>query len=280
MPSKPGPAGYITGTDRTFIDEFHPQDGQIAADIYSLGKLVGSIGPYVQYAGEDVRLGEDGSLALVAWKNNERKIAQVIGVGVDGKVRFQADCEASVISPVPAPDGQGVLVRMNTGGDDRNRFSFYEKTGRVASSVIGPNAEFVTWLPGTTTALMQTSIGYEYRWHLIDWKTGKRLWEIADDAPARVPGAGASICATGGYLLFNGLEYSDESQNKASTRRIYAVDAANGHVVAQWRPSPANQPATDAGRLHLLDNKIYLITDEAVAEIHVNDFNAKSNGWK
>lgn len=280
LPNKPGPAGYITGTDRTFFDEFHPKEGQIAADIYLSGKLVGTIGPYVQYYGQDVRPGEDGSLALVTWRNDERKTAQVIGVGIDGKVRLQTDCDASVMSPIVAADGKGVLVRMNTGGEDRNRFSFYQKSGRVSSLIVGPNVEFVTWLSKTTTALMQTSIGYEYRWHLIDWQTGKQLWEIGDLTSTRAPGFGTPVISVGRYLLFGGLEFSDEGPSRVASRRLYALDATTGRIVAHWFPSPPSQPATDPGRFRKLDNKLYLITDDAFAEINVNDIAAKTNGWK
>ena len=89
LPNKPGPAGYITATERQHVvHEFHPKDGEIAADVYVEGKLTGTVGPFVQYQGQDVQLGADGSLALLAWKDADKKTPQVIGVGPDAKVRF------------------------------------------------------------------------------------------------------------------------------------------------------------------------------------------------
>jgi len=280
VPQKGGPAGYITGIDKTFVDEFHPEEGQIAADIYISGKLANTIGPYVQYLGEDVRVGEDGSIALLTWKTAEKKVAQVIVVGIDGKTKFASDCEPAMISPLPAPDGGGVAVRMNKGDEDRNRFVFYQVSGRKSSLVVAPNAEFATWLPGSTVALMQTSIGFEYRWRLIDWSTGKQLWEVGDFTTRRVPGTGSPVVAIGGYLLFGGLENLEEGQSNSASRRIYAVNASNGRVVAHWSPSPPSQPATDVGRFRKLGEKLYLVTEETVSEINLNDIATKKNGWQ
>ena len=92
-----------------------------------------------------------------------------------------------------APNGGGVLVHPNAGGEARNTFTFYTKAGKVSSLDVGPNAGFSTWLPGTATALMHTSVGHDYRFLLIDWNAGKRLWDVRDPNPARVPGAGVPV---------------------------------------------------------------------------------------
>ena len=110
------------------------------------------------------------------------------------------------MSPTPAPDGAGVLVHANAGGDARNTFFFYTKDGKASSLDVGPNAGFLAWLPGATTALMHTSIGYDYRLHLTDWSSGKRLWEIPDPEAARVPGALPPVDVGGDYLLIGGPE--------------------------------------------------------------------------
>src|SRR5262249_53765395 len=99
LPAKPGPAGYITSTEdsRTFVHEFHPKEGEIAADVYVAGKLAGTLGPFVQYQGQDVQLGPDGSVALLAWKTAEQKTLRVVVAGPDGKLRFEADSDGPVI---------------------------------------------------------------------------------------------------------------------------------------------------------------------------------------
>jgi hypothetical protein len=287
LPKKEGPAGYLTATEdsRTFVHEFHPREGEIAADIYVSGKLVGNIGPYLQYQAQDVHLGDDGSLALLTWKDREKKVPQVVGVGRDGKERFRADCDRPVLFPVPAMDGSGVLVKSNTGGDDHNTFHYYSrpdqtKNARVVSLNVGPNAWFVTWIPGTTTAVFSTSIGHDYRFHLIDFSTGKRLWDVADPNPARVPGAAPAITVVDDYVLIGGQEYLPWGARKEPFPSIYALSPRTGATLAHWLPTPGLQPMRDGGRFCQLSKKLFLVTDEEFAEINVKDIAAKANGWK
>jgi hypothetical protein len=187
--------------------------------------------------------------------------------------------EGPLTSPTPAPEGSGVLVRMNT-SESLNTFIFYQKAGKVSSLDIGPNAEFVTWLPGTTTALMETGVGYDLRWHLIDWKTGKQLWDIADPSPARLPGTERPVAAAGNYFLIAGLEYIQGGTQRGSRRSIYAVDVNQGRVVAHWLPSPPNQASSDCGRLLRFKEKLFLVAEEEFAEIDLDDIAAKKNGWQ
>src|SRR5262249_29280869 len=151
---------------RTFVHQFHPKEGEIAVDVYSAGKLAGTVGPFPQYQGQGVQLGADGSLALLTWKSDKDKTPQVVVAGPDGKERFRADCDGPVISPAPAPDGAGVLVEDNRGRGGRT-FTFFTRAGKVSSRNVGPNAGLLTWLPGSTKAVMHTSIGSDYRFLLI-----------------------------------------------------------------------------------------------------------------
>ena len=281
LPQKPGPAGYITATEdsRTFVHEFHPGEGEIAADVYVAGRLAGTVGPFLQYQGQDVQLGSDGSLALLTWKDEDKKTPQVVVAGPDGKVRFRADCEGPVLSPEPAPDGAGVLVHANAGGDARNTFTFYTKTGKGASLNVGPNAWPVAWVPGTATAVFSTSVGYDYRFHLIDWGSGTRGWDIPDPSPARVPGASPAVAVAGDYLLVGGLEDVDWGSRKLPVRGIHALDVKTGRAVAHWLPSPLQQ-AHDGGNFLKLGKRLFLAADEEFAEVSLDDIAAKTNGWK
>jgi hypothetical protein len=282
LPHRPGPAGYITASEdsRTFVHEFHPRDGEIAADIYVDGKLAGTVGPYLQYQGQDVHLGADGSLALLAWKDEDKKTAEVVVVGPDRKVRFRAGCEGPVLFPEPVPEGNGVLVQTNAGGDARNTFTFYTKGGRTSSLNVGPNPGLVAWLPGTPTALVHTSIGRDYRFHFIDWSTGKRLWDVADPNHARVPGAFPPVAVAKDLLLIGGLESVAWGDHQESVRSIHAVDPKTGQVVAHWLPSPLHQAARDGGRFLQLGLKLFLVTDEEFAEVDLGDIAARRNGWR
>jgi len=282
LPKKTGPDGYVTSNEngQPFVHEFHPKEGEIAADVYAEGKLVGTVGPYIQYQGQDVQVGASGSLALLTWKNQEKKTVQVIGVGPDGQERFRADCDGPVISPQPNLDGAGVIVQANAGGDSQNTFTFYNKSGKVSSFKPGPNARFVAWLPGTTQALFETSIGYTFRLHLIDWQNGKRLWESADPSPARVTWGSASITLDREYVLLGGLEYVSWGDHQEPIRSIYALDTKSGRVVAHWLPVPLYQRSSDAGRFLRLGKRLYVVTDTEFSEIDLTEIAAKKNGWQ
>jgi hypothetical protein len=283
LPQKAGPAGYLTSNEdgRVFVHEFHPKEGEIAADVYVEGKLAGTIGPYLQYQGQDVQVGVSGSLALLIWKDQEKKVVQVVAVGPpDGRERFRSDCEGPVISPQPDLDGTGVLVQTNAGGDAQNTFTFYRKSGKVSSLNVGPNARFLAWLPGTTQALFETSIGYAFRLHLIDWQNGKRLWEVADPNPARAAWGSAPVALDKEYVLLGGLEYVSWGEHQETIRSVYALNTKTGRSIAQWLPVPLYQRSSDAGRFMGLGRRLYLVTDTEFAELDLTAIAAKRNGWK
>ncbi len=179
------------------------------------------------------------------------------------------------MSPVPAPDGAGVLVQTNAGGEARNIFTFYGKTGKVSSLNVGPNALFVTWLPGSTKAVFNTSIGHECRFHLIDWATGKRLWEVPDPNPARVPGVVPSVDAGKDNLLIGGREYI----RREPILSLYAVDFKTERVIAHWLPEPI-RPLAEEGHFLRLGGRLFLLTPEELAEVNLEDIATKKRGWK
>ncbi len=281
LPKKPGDAPYITSTPdgRVFVHQFHPAQGQIAVDLHVAGKCVGTVGPFVQYLGRGVQVGDDGSIALVVWKNESRQVAQVVAAGPDGKVTVQADCDGPVDAPKPAPDGVGVLVQPNTGAPGRDTWSYYTAKGKKSTLYVGPNAGLVCWLPGTTKALCSTAIGSTYRFHLIDWATGRRLWEIADPNPARAGSSAPQVAPLGGLLLFAGLESRQLGGAREPVRSLQAVEARTGQLVARWQPTPLRRFA-DGGRFVRQGERLFLVADNEFAEIRLRDIDRGKNGWK
>ncbi len=282
LPKKPGRPGHIKATadSRTFVHQFHPREGQTAVDVYLSGKLASTIGPFDQYEGGGVQLGEDGSLAFLAWKSEENKIAQVVVVGPDAKVRFQADCGELVCCPIVGPDGTGVLVRSNADENTLNTFTFYNKSGTVRSLDIRPNPGFIAWLPGSSKTLFQTSIGYDNRYQLIDWETGNTLWDIPEPARGHRLLTTAALAVEDGFLLLGGLEFMKLGDREGPVRSIYAVDLQNGEVVSHWLPSPLYHFSLDGGSFIRLGEKLFLVSNTEVAEIELEDIAAKSNGWQ
>jgi hypothetical protein len=117
-------SGYTTSTpdSRVFVHEFHPKPGWIALDLYVHGLLANTVGPFPQYGGEDAQLSDDGSTALIVWKDETKTTAQVVTTSSNGAVRLRVDCDNPVYSPIAAPDGAGVLVRPNGEAGGRNTY--------------------------------------------------------------------------------------------------------------------------------------------------------------
>jgi hypothetical protein len=279
LPRREG--AYITTTPNgsRFLHQYQPELGQIAGDLYAGGKRLATVGPFRQYESWDMRLGADGSLALLTWKDDAHTTAQVVAASADGTVRMQVDCGHPVMSPVVAPDARGVLVQPN--GDDRNTFRFYTAKGLVAAVTPGPNADHVTWLPHSEMALMSSSLGHSHRFHLVDFSTGKQLWDIPDPCSTRVPGLFPQVIAAGDYLLFAGREYLLLGGDQAPVQSLYAVEIRTGKTVARWYPAPL-QPCPERDEPWFFQDgpRLYVMTPREFSELDLDDIAARKRGWK
>jgi hypothetical protein len=270
-----------TADSRTFVHQFHPKQGEIAADIYVAGKRASTIGPFPQLPSrrEGLVLGADGSVALLVAKASDDTTPQVVVVGPDGKLRFRVACERPGPFPQPAPGGAGVLVQHDAEQGRSQAFDFYTGKGKVSSLKVGAGF-VVAWLPGTAWAVMSTSVGYKHEFHLIDWGTGRRLWTIADPLAGRVEGDPIyEVDATRERLLFAGREQLQVKDRKVPVRRLYAVAVKTGRVVAHWLPEPVEE-ARDGGRFVRLGKELYLVGQDEFSLIDEADIAAHRRGWK
>jgi hypothetical protein len=279
LPKKPGNSGYITGNSRTFIHQFHPEEGKIAVDVYVLGKLVSTIGPFQQYLGRSVSLGA-GGLAFLTWNEKKTGIAQIVAADPNGKITFQADCEGPVDSPIVAPGAKGVLVTLNLPGNGYDTFVFYDRTGKVSSLRIGPNPTFRAWLPGTNKSVFVTSVGYKYRYQLIDWETGTILWDVPDPAAGLWERAVPRTAVLGDYILLCGLEFMKLGERDGPVKSIYALSLKNGEALRHWLPVPNCHFSTDWSEFSRLREKLFLICGAQFTEVKLEDIEANKNGWR
>jgi hypothetical protein len=221
---------------------------------------------------------------------NERVHAQIVVLNPKGRIQFQTDCgPAAVWSPIVAPGGAGVLSRPNTVGTDPNTFMWFTADGLQRTLKIGPNPACLGWIPGTCQSLFSTSIGSQSGpYQLIDWKTGKKLWDIA--CPGR--GEVLAIALTPKVVLFSMAEpypsgTSPEvngslfQSGKKWVRTFYAVDAQDGKVVARW---PGQFPQRYSGKTPdyflQLGGKLFYITADEFTELDFKDITARANGWQ
>ena len=270
-------SGYIHATpdSRTFVHQFHPDKGQIAVDIYVQGKLAGTVGPFEQYRGESVELGDDGSTVLVTWKKeSDKKVPQIVVAGPDGKVTFKAQCLFEPCDAIPAPGGAGAIVRPQPVGPDRGLRVFFDKSGKSTTlNNLGNQPDFFGWAPETCNALIR--IGNSY--NLIDCSNGKYLWTSKD--PARGKRRTACHVLTKDYVLISGYEYMKWGEREDPVNTIYALDIKNGNLVASWLPNDTcffRLP----GEITKLAGKVYFIGQEEFSEINLSEIADKKNGWR
>src|SRR6266498_1362972 len=140
LPNKTGPSGCETSTpdSRVFVVEFHPRQGLIALDVYVHGKLENTVGPFRQYGFESVHLSDDGSAALIVWKDESKKTVQLVVLDPGGKVSIRVDCDHPVHSPIAAPGGAGALLLPNQGGTNQNTFLWYTRDGKLSTLEVNP----------------------------------------------------------------------------------------------------------------------------------------------
>jgi hypothetical protein len=291
LPHIAGTAGYITSTpdSRVFINAYHSKPGRIALDIYVHGKLANTIGPFLQYLGRDVELNDDGSATLIVWKDESHMMAQVMATDPNGVIRFRVDCGQEVNAPIVAPDGAGVLLNPNTGGSDQNTFMWYTREGKLCSMEISPNPYCVGWIPKSCKSLFSTGMGDETkRYRLIDWETGKGLWDI----PCPGNGKALAVGFTPQLIIFavaelyqpgpwRGAEWPLRNGGKEWIRTFYAVSLQDGSLVARWQPQyPQRVCEEDRDSFLRLGNKLFYVTAGEFVELNLEDILSKKNGWR
>jgi hypothetical protein len=271
----PGNGEYITATpdSRFFVQQVATDHEHLSADIYEDGKLLATVGPYLKYLGNDIQLGDDGSIAIPTWKTKEKRFAQIEAIGPDGKEKFRADCDGPIGGVFPAPNAAAVLVAR---GDGSGMFSLYDGTTKRPITPHGHNVRFVAWVPGTTTALMQSSVGFDSSWELIDGRSAKSLWNIHHPNPARPEWTGTTVAVTRDYVLLA----EEELVNARPARSIYALETKTGKLAAHWLPSGANYPMTEGQTFLTLGEHLYLVSDSECSEIRFEDIAAHKGGWK
>jgi hypothetical protein len=262
LPPEPPPvqsgysmSGFITSTrdSRVFIHEYHPQPGRIALDIYLHGKLAHTLGPYWQYQASEVELNDDGSASLQVWKDEAHSATQVVTTDANGAVGPETDC------------------------------------GQPGSPAIGPNPRCLGRIPTACKSLFSTSIGFDDRYHLIDWNTGKSLWDIpcpgSEKAQALAVGFTPKLIVFAVAELYKpgpwrGEQWVLDNNGKEWIRAFYAVSVQDGSIVARWQAKyPQRLAGDERDQFIWLGGKFFYVTASEFVELNSDDTMAKKNGW-
>jgi len=278
-----------TPDSRTFIRPFTPAEGQIAVDVYVHGVLANTLGPFARHAPQETTMNDDGSIAMViwkdaAWKDTGERALQVVCADRNGSIRFRVDCEETDSRIFPAPDGVGVVLEEARNGP---HFTCYTREGK--GRTVDLSGDCVGWVPGTLRSLFTATLeGKKGGYQLVDWDSGKVLWEIP--CPGGVHAMAMTI--TPRLVIFvvaeqeNGFARGDPrwTSPKGGERLIrafYAVRVEDGRLVARAQDdNPADFSARERPRLMQVRKKIYFLTTEAFSEIKEEDILAGKNGWK
>jgi hypothetical protein len=280
-------ADHCTEDSHVFVHEFSPDRKQLTLSIYVDGKLANKAGPFLFYRGRTSQLGEDGSTALLTWKDASQAATQLVTTDSKGKVRVQVDCEETDRSPIAGPDGVGALLPAPGTGDQAHFFSWYTEQGKVSSVQISPNPWLVGWAPGTQKSVFSTSLGFhDYHYRMIDWTTGNQLWDI----PLPAAGYPLSVAVTSKLVIFaiaelykggpwQGNQWVLEKNRTEWIRAFYAVSAEDGHPVAQWRAHYASRLPNDHEHFMRLNGRLYFLTADDFVEISEEEILSGKGGW-
>jgi hypothetical protein len=291
LPKKPGSPGYTTSTadSRMFVHEFLPEDRRIEVDLYLHGRLAGTLGPFVRHRAEGVQLGADGAVALLIWKDETKTAAQIVLSDAEGKLRARVDCEDTDRTPIPAPNGIGAILKLPVKKYPENNFTWYTPNGRGDTFEIGPNPQFVGWVPDSAKSLFSVGPGYEHSYQMIDWAGGKAMWSIP--CPGK-QGHPLAITITPKLVIFSVAEmykpgpwggngWMVEGEREEWIRTFHAVRTEDGSLVARWRAQmPSRWNDNGRERFARIGTKLYYVTPQEFVEISEDDIFAHRVGWQ
>jgi hypothetical protein len=299
LPKKPddlriGPfpgADTCTPDSRTFIRPFTPEPGQNSLEVYAHGVLTATLGPFVRHMAQQFEMNDDGSMAAVIWKDATKTTPQVVCADRDGSIRFRVDCDETDSMCMPAPDGAGVILR-DMDMPERRKFTCYTREGKGRTVALTPNSRCIGWIPGTLRSLFSTSVGFDSHYHMIDWDSGKELWEIP--CPGNLHAAAITITSRlviflvaeryKGYHTGGGWGDSQwmlREGEEPLIRAFYAFRVEDGRMVARGQAAfPRFFSEREQARLMQVRNKIYFLTTEEFTEINEEDIIEGKNGWK
>lgn len=295
LPPAPGfPMPQAATLDgRTLIDTFNPGKDELAYDVYVHGVLANTVGPFVGNQFPPVKPNSDGSTAIGIWEDATKTIPQIVCADPNGKIQFRVDCggpgQTPVLSPnlevIAAPDGAGALLKV--GFQDQHKFTLYTRTGKGPTVQVGFNSRCIGWVPATLKSLFETSIGYDARYRMIDWETGKILWDVHQPEGMHVTAAGITsklVIFTGAELYrggpWRGSGWMLRELKTPLIRAMIAVSAEDGHFVSHWRGQyPGSFAGYDDAYFVQMEKKLILFTPQELTELSEEDILSARNGW-
>lgn len=268
----------LRGEDDSTLVHHWNEGESIRADVYKEGKLVGSVGPFPRFIrGHGFVLAEDGGMAVTTLKEPGSTSVRVVVFGPEGKPSFEADAGGDTRIMSVAPGGLGVVIQGN--GEPYVEFTWLSKKGTSRTLKIEPNPWLSRWVPGTAQQVVTYGLaGKNPRFRLVDWESGKTVWDVADPAKG-ISSRMEGVAIEGSLVLLAGIEtYPAWSGDWCRTSE--ALELGTGTLVGYWRSNGVSPPGLPVPRFMRLEGKLWLVADDAFAPFPVDQIRKKAGGWE
>jgi hypothetical protein len=249
-----------------FIDQHAAATKGMQVDVYVRGELVESAGPFPWNAEGNARLDATGRTSFITWKTEERKVAQAVVLGQDGKIRLRVDCGEDAMDPFPLANDKAVLVKMLVVGESHTWFRTLAPEKKPVDLDLENRAAPLAAVPGEDLVLFRTewteADDTVEHFVLLHGETGQILWDVVspvrrDDLPSQAVVFQKRIFVLG--------------------RDIAEVDVRTGKCLAVWK---ARRVPLVAPSFFVRGNELYVGTGGSMYRLSLDDIAARRNGWQ
>ncbi|MEZ5063436.1 MAG: hypothetical protein R3B81_01825 [bacterium] len=252
---------------------YYPDSHSVSLDLYRLGHLSRTCGPYEVTCPRNPALGvQDSGAFSVTIPGCAGDSARVILVDPGGEVTAHllvANPRGVAVDPL----GRGAVIERS--GQDGTIW-MAPGLDPVALDLPSGSAHVLCWAGDGALFHERSSDGSPFL-VLIDLATGRQSWRVAD--AARADRLNDLAVAAGDWIYLYELELTSGTEQVSGAHKISVRSVASGEVVYVWR-GQAEAPPPRAGRILEVAGEIYFLTDSEFARVDPMDVETEAHGWK
>jgi hypothetical protein len=292
-----GIRGYEYG--KYFYRQYLTEYG-IYTDFYANGSFVGTYGPHCWITGSTFNVSKSGSFACTISDSTSGDYCRIISVDSLGKEVFSFNSDGPLIGITPSLNGEMVIINYNLdkinnrGSQD---FACFFSSGDIVRKNLWPNGRLIGWIPNTKKMIISTSVGEDYTYSLLNWKTGELEWSVNDPLEYTPNTSSHGMAISKDFLILSGLAIRESIAHgpvipnnlRGTIRMLAAIDIKKGKLVAKWyeptfsgrwQVGTGMSPMPNrGGNLIWYDNSLYHLTESNFSIIDFNEIENLTNGW-
>ncbi len=270
-------------------------------DFYKYGLYAGTYGSHCWITGNTINVSTSGSIAYSVSDSTTSEFCKIVSIDSLGNEVFTFLADGPLVDIISSPTGEQVIINYNL--DEANNrssddFACFFSSGEIVRVKLWPNGELIGWVPDTKCMIVRTSIGDDYTYHLLDWKSGEIAWSLNNKAPDYIlTTSSGGMAFTKDYFILTGLASGELIPNITDVPvspgdnmlMMVAIDVKTGVLAAKWYEpiivgnqsvgSIADRASNRGGRFTWYDNNLYYVTDKKFSMIDLNDIKNLKNGW-